>query len=121
MVTIAAATKFAFALDGLIRSRVKGHGDEEYARQCIHDMAQSLDELFRTAYVKDPPEKDLTLGSKGRWYVETNDEGVPFVVAKGMGRFQDEQRTVAVMKDGSILSYEDAELIVKAVKSFRET
>lgn len=40
------ATKLAFALDGLIRSRVKGEGGEEYARKCIREIATGLDEAL---------------------------------------------------------------------------
>ncbi len=36
------ALKFAFALDGLIRSRTKGDGGEEYARKCIRGIAEAL-------------------------------------------------------------------------------
>jgi hypothetical protein len=39
------AMKFAFALDGLIRSRIKGHGGEEFARKCISEIGESLAEL----------------------------------------------------------------------------
>jgi hypothetical protein len=40
--------KFAFALDGLIRSRVKGHGGEPFARKCIREMAEALREVAGT-------------------------------------------------------------------------
>jgi hypothetical protein len=40
------ALKFAFALDGLIRARTKGHGGELYARKCIREIAEALRELF---------------------------------------------------------------------------
>lgn len=36
------ALKFAFAVDGLIRSRMKGDGGEEFARKCIREMAEAL-------------------------------------------------------------------------------
>lgn len=36
------ARQFAWALDGLIRSRTKGHGGEEYARKCINEIADAL-------------------------------------------------------------------------------
>lgn len=39
------ATKLAFALDGLIRARTKGHGGEEYARKCINEIAEGIEEL----------------------------------------------------------------------------
>ena len=37
-----AARKFAFALDGLIRARTKGHGGEIYASKCIGEIAEAL-------------------------------------------------------------------------------
>jgi hypothetical protein len=36
---------FAFALDGLIRSIVKGHGGEAYERKCMRDIAETLERI----------------------------------------------------------------------------
>lgn len=43
---MSAGTKFAFALDGLIRSRLKGDGGDDYARKCIGEIAESVDEII---------------------------------------------------------------------------
>lgn len=58
------ALKFAFALDGLIRARTKGHGGEDFARKCILEIAESLREMTVThEFVQDirshlaPPEQ----------------------------------------------------------------
>jgi len=45
VVDVTGATKLAFALDGLIRARTKGHGGEEYARKCINEIAEGIEEL----------------------------------------------------------------------------
>lgn len=57
-------------------------------------------------------------GTPGIWKVET-ENGYPVIKAFGLGRFQDGNRTIAILKDNSILSYEDAELIVEAVNMKR--
>lgn len=101
---IASATKFAFALDGLIRSRVSGHGNEEYARKCIHDLAQSLDELFRTSYVKDPQEKNQeeTTITKQKYHIYLNyDFSLPPI---GTVEIQQDLPTVFI-KEGVLVPY----------------
>jgi len=40
--------RFAFAIDGLLRSRIKGHGGDEYARKCIREIAEALYEIMLT-------------------------------------------------------------------------
>jgi hypothetical protein len=35
-----------FALDGLIRSRVRGDGGEEFARKCIHEIQECLEKII---------------------------------------------------------------------------
>lgn len=47
-----APMKFAFALDGLIRSRTKGDGGEDFARKCIREIGEAVETLSR------PPEGD---------------------------------------------------------------
>lgn len=43
------ALQLAFALDGLIRARVKGHGGDEYASQCIREIADAIERLLLQA------------------------------------------------------------------------
>jgi hypothetical protein len=43
------ARQFAVALDGLIRSRTKGDGGDEYARRCIDQIADALTDPPTTA------------------------------------------------------------------------
>jgi hypothetical protein len=51
------ALKFAFSLDGLIRSRVRGDGGEEYAHKCIREIAEAVTEMMTyTAQRRSAPE-----------------------------------------------------------------
>lgn len=48
-----------------------------------------------------------------RWVVEREPETPPRIIETGLGKWQDERRTVCTMKDNSILSHEQADMIVK--------
>jgi hypothetical protein len=61
------ATKFAFALDGLIRSRTKGHGGEEYARKCVREIAEALtDRENHTKYLEKKLETLAALAKRAK-------------------------------------------------------
>lgn len=60
-------------------------------------------------------------GTQGTWRIETSERGVPRIVAYGLGRYRDESRIVATFRDESILSNEDARLVVAAVNEFRRS
>lgn len=62
---------------------------------------------------------EVSKGTQGEWRVEAVSEQPPKIVASGLGRFRDTSRTVATMEDNSILSHEDAEVIVEAVRRLR--
>lgn len=48
------ARKIAHALDGLIRSRTKGHGGEDYARKCVGEIAEGIEEITAKAPLRAP-------------------------------------------------------------------
>lgn len=90
----------------------------------ILDMPVSEESWRAFDGIKFPPTKPTPFegkGTKGTWRVEKELEKPPRIVAYGVGRYRDDFRTVATMKDNSILSHEDAHLIVGVVNDLRNS